>query len=177
MAEEAVRTLLIAELQDEIDVTNCDATAAGLLAAVRAPGVVIADMTGTAYCDSSGMRMLLTVHDRAHASGSALQVAVRPGTGVARMMTLLGLNRVLSVYESVEAALPPGCAAETVDCVRRVRMPELCAGEPYLALTGVIAAGVTRPGWRAEMERESVSSAADPEFPYARYPPPSCHRT
>jgi anti-anti-sigma factor len=126
MAEEAVRSLLIAELPGEIDVTNCDAAAAGLLAAVSAPGVVIADMTGTEYCDSSGMRMLLTVHDRAHASGSALRIAVRPGTGVARMMGLLGLYRVLSVYESVEAALPPGCAAETAVCVHRARMPELC---------------------------------------------------
>jgi anti-anti-sigma factor len=126
MAEEAVRSLLIVELPDEIDVTNCDAAAAGLLPAVGAPGVVIADMTGTEYCDSSGMRMLLTVHDRARASGSVLRVAVRPGTGVARMMGLLGLNRVLSVYESVEAALPPGCAVETAICVHRARMPELC---------------------------------------------------
>jgi anti-anti-sigma factor len=126
MAGEAVRSLLIAELPDEIDVTNCDATAAGLLAAVSAPGLVIADMTGTAFCDSSGMRMLLTVHDRAQASGSTLLFAVRPGTGVARMMTLLGLNRVLPVYESVEAALPAGCAAKPASCVRHARMPELC---------------------------------------------------
>jgi hypothetical protein len=54
MAGEAVRPLHVAELPDEIDITNCDATAAGLLAAVSAPGLVIADL------------------------------AVRPGTSVAR---------------------------------------------------------------------------------------------
>ena len=124
MAGEAVRPLLIAELPGELDVVNCDATAAGLLAAVSAPGLVIADMTGTTFCDSAGMRILLAVHDRAGASGSVFRVAVEPGTSVARMMSLLGMDRVLSIYESVEAALPADCAAAAAGSVRRSRMPE-----------------------------------------------------
>lgn len=123
MAREAVRSLLIAELPDEIDVTNCDAVEAGLLAAVSAPGLVIADMTGTAYCDSAGMRMLLAVFDGAYLSGSGFRVAVRPGTSVARMMGLLGMHRILSIHESVEAALPADGAAKAVGYVRRVRVP------------------------------------------------------
>lgn len=89
-------------------------------------GLVVADMTRTAFCDSAAMRMLLGVHDRARAEGSVLRVAVRPGTSVARMMALLGMNRVLSIYESVEAALPADRTAKSAGCVRRVRMPELC---------------------------------------------------
>lgn len=126
MAREAVGSLLIAELPDEIDVTTCGAIQVGLLAAVSAPGLVVVDMTGTAYCDSAGMHMLLAVDDRAHASGSVFRVAVRPGTSVARMMGLLGLHRILSIYESVEAALPADGAAAAVGYVRRVRMPQLC---------------------------------------------------
>ena len=123
MGGDAVRSLLIAELPDEIDVTNCGAAEAGLLAAVSAPGLVIADMTRTGYCDSAGMRMLLAVHERAQASGSGFRVAIRPGTSVARMMGLLGLTGVLPVYESVAAALPADCAAGAADGARRVRMP------------------------------------------------------
>ena len=62
MAGEAIRSLLIVELPDEIDLMNCDAIAVGLLAAVTVPGLVIADMTGTAFCDSASMRALLAVH-------------------------------------------------------------------------------------------------------------------
>lgn len=126
MAGEAIRSLLIVELPDEIDLMNCDAIAVGLLAAVSAPGLVIADMTGTAFCDSAAMRMLLAVHDRARAEGSVLRVAVGPGTSVGRMMGLLGMNRVLSIYDSVEAALPADCAAKAVGSVRRARIPGLC---------------------------------------------------
>lgn len=125
MAGEAIRSLLIVELPDEIDLMNCDAIAAGLLAAVTAPGLVVADMTGTAFCDSAAMRMLLAVHDRARAEGSVFRVAVSPGTSVARMIGLLGMNRVLSVYESAGAALPADCTAKAAGSVRRARIPEL----------------------------------------------------
>jgi anti-sigma B factor antagonist len=126
MAPEAIRSLPIVELPDEIDVMNCDAIAVSLLTAVAAPGLVIADMTGTAFCDSAAMRMLLAVHDRARAEGSALRVAVRPGTSVARMMALLGMNRVLSIYDGVDAALPADCTAKAAGYVRRARIPGLC---------------------------------------------------
>lgn len=126
MAREAVRSLLIAELPGEIDVTNCGAVEVGLLAAVSAPGLVIADMTDTTCCDSSGMRMLLAVYDRAYLSGSVFRVAVRPGTSVARMMGLLGMHRILSIHESVKAALQTGYSAPTAGYVRRVRIPALC---------------------------------------------------
>ena len=125
MAGEAIRSLLIVELPDEIDLMNCEAIAVGLLTAVTVPGLVIADMTGTAFCDSAAMRTLLAVHDRARSEGSVFRVAVSPGTSVARMMGLLGVNRVLSVYDSVEAALPADFTAAT-GSVRRARMPELC---------------------------------------------------
>lgn len=125
-AGKAIRSLLITELPDEIDVMNCDAIAAGLLAAVSAPGLVIADMTGTAYCDSAGMRMLLAVHDHARASRSVLRVAVKPDSSVTRMMSLLGMDRVLSCYASVEGALLADGAPTAAGRVRRVRMPELC---------------------------------------------------
>jgi anti-sigma B factor antagonist len=94
----------IARLPEEIDIATRDAAEAELLAAVSSPGLVIADMTGTTCCDSVGMRMLLTVHERARSSGSTLRVAVRPGSSVARVMTILRVRRVLSVFDSVADA-------------------------------------------------------------------------
>jgi len=100
----------IARLPDAIDIANCGAAGASLLAAVSVPGLVIADMTGTVCCDSAGMRMLLTVHDRACSSGATLRVAVTPGTSVARVMAILGVNRILAVYDSVQDAQAAGAA-------------------------------------------------------------------
>lgn len=119
MAAENVDSARITRLPSEVDVASGGAAEAGLLAAVSAPGLVIADMTDTAICDSAGMRMLLSAHNRARASGATLRVAVTPGSSVARVMAILGVNRILSVYDSVEDAraaraarlLPPAQAA------------------------------------------------------------------
>jgi anti-sigma B factor antagonist len=122
VAGQDVGSAQITQLPDEIDIASCDAAQAALLAAVSAPGVVIADMTGTACCDSAGMRMLLTAHSRARSSGATLRVAVTPGTSVARVMTILGMNRVLSVYDSVEDA-QAACAPRRLPLARKPGRP------------------------------------------------------
>lgn len=104
MAGEGFGSARIARLPDEIDIASCGAAEAELLAALSEPGLVIADLTGTTCCDSTGMRMLLAVHERACSSGSTLRVAVRPGSSVARVMTILGVRRILNVFDSVAEA-------------------------------------------------------------------------
>jgi anti-anti-sigma factor len=104
VAGEDFGTARIARLPDEIDIATRDAAEAELLAAFSAAGLVIADMTRTSCCDSAGMRMLLAVHEHARSSGSTLRVAVRPGSSVARVMTILGVRRILSVFDSVADA-------------------------------------------------------------------------
>jgi anti-sigma B factor antagonist len=122
VADEDVSSARITQLPSEIDIASCGAAEAGLLAAVSAPGLVIADMTGTVICDSAGMRMLLIAHKRARSSGATLRVAVTPGTSVARVMAVLGVNRVLSVYDSVEDA-QSACAARRLPLSRKPRRP------------------------------------------------------
>lgn len=122
MAGENASSARITQLPSEIDVASCGAAEAALLAAVSAPGLVIADMTGTAICDTAGMRMLLAAHNRARSSGAALRVAVTPGTSVARVMTILGVNRILSVYDSVEEA-QAARAVRRLPLARKPRRP------------------------------------------------------
>ena len=122
MADEDVDSARITQLPGEIDLASCVAAEAELLAAVSAPGLVIADMTGTTCCDSAGMRILLTAHNRARSSGATLRVAVTPGTSVARVMAILGVNRILSVYDSVEDA-QAARAARRLPLARKPRRP------------------------------------------------------
>jgi anti-sigma B factor antagonist len=96
---------VIVMLPDEIDFTNATAATAALFAAADNPGMVIADMSGTDFCDSSGMRMLLVARTRAKTSGATLRVVIRPGSPVARAAAILGLDQMLPVYASVPEAV------------------------------------------------------------------------
>ena len=100
------RPPVIVTLPTEIDATNHDSVH-DQLAAACAPGVttVIADLTGTTFCDSAGFRVLVLAHRTTDGSGAQLRVAVTPGGSVSRMLQVLDLERVLSVYPSLDAAL------------------------------------------------------------------------
>jgi anti-anti-sigma factor len=99
---------VIVTLPAEIDVANADAVGERIGAAF-APGVkvVIADMTGTTFTDSIGIRMLVLAWQRATATGNELRLLL-PGPAVLRIMTILGLDTVLPIYRSLEAALAVG---------------------------------------------------------------------
>lgn len=97
---------LIVTLPDEIDVTNSAAVFNSALTALDYPGLVIVDMTGTTFCDCSGLRMLITARDHAKASGSTLRIAIKTGSAPARSLAILGIDHVLPVYGSVKDATP-----------------------------------------------------------------------
>ena len=103
-----VRPLIVPEvvrLPTEIDITNADSVGAELRAAFR-PGiaVVIADMTRTTFCDSAGARNLLLANDKAAERQAELRLAL-PSATVLRTLTVMGLDRVLRIYPSLESAL------------------------------------------------------------------------
>ncbi len=69
--------------------------------------VLIADMTGTVSCDHSGADALLRTYQRASASGAQLRIAVAVPV-VRRVLEAIGLDRLVSIYPSAEAALAAG---------------------------------------------------------------------
>jgi anti-sigma B factor antagonist len=103
-----VSTVVVA-LPAEIDIANADQVEAQLTAAC-APGVtVIADLSATEFCDSSGARALLTAHQRAAAAGGELRAAI-PAAAVRRAMSLLALDTILNIYPGLAEALAGGPA-------------------------------------------------------------------
>jgi anti-sigma B factor antagonist len=102
----AEATPAVVVLPAEIDVTNSE-FALGLLAAALAPGVplVIADLTATSFCDTSGVRALVQGHEQAVARGAQLRLAVPPGGSVRRVLELTGLGRRLNVYPGLDEAI------------------------------------------------------------------------
>jgi anti-sigma B factor antagonist len=100
-------------LPAEIDVTNADEVREVLRAAVsRAPGVLIIDMSATTFCDSAGVQAIIDAYNQVAArnkdaaTGTQLRLVA---SAVRRIITLVGIDQLIPVYSSVEAALadPP----------------------------------------------------------------------
>src|SRR5579862_6623698 len=91
-------------MPSEIDITNAPQLGQELAAAF-APGVgtVIADMTLTTFCDSSGVRVLALAHKQAAADHAELRV-VAPTAAVLRIFELTGVDQLLPIYPSLDAA-------------------------------------------------------------------------
>jgi anti-sigma B factor antagonist len=101
---------VVIALPAEIDMANADQVGQELRAAF-APGVraVIADMTATTFCDSSGISMLVRVHRQAAANGAELRLVVR-STAVLRALTVVQMDHLLPIYPSLREALATGSA-------------------------------------------------------------------
>jgi anti-sigma B factor antagonist len=115
---------------EEIDITNApDLRSALLAAAADRPGRLVADMTRTRFCDSSGLHALLAAHKRVQAGGGELLLVI-PSVAVLRVFAITGVDRMIPNFTSLDDALahtspngsngrrrpddgPEGSAAET----------------------------------------------------------------
>jgi anti-sigma B factor antagonist len=107
MSDQVARIMpVVVVLPAEIDVTNSRQVHEQLVAALG-PGVdmVIADMTATSFCDSSGVHAVMFAHEAAVSRGSQLRIAASPDGSVHRVLQLIGASRILSVYPSLSQAL------------------------------------------------------------------------
>ena len=96
---------VVVRLPDHIDLSNAGPITEELLALInRGPDALIVDMTATASCDEAGAEALVRAYRRAVASGTPLRLVV-PAPVVRRVLTLNGLDRLVSVYPSREAAI------------------------------------------------------------------------
>jgi anti-anti-sigma factor len=95
----------IVALPAEIDLMNADLIGQDLGAAFRrGEAVVIADMSATRFCDTSGARSLLLARDTAIAHGAELRLVI-PAGAVMRALRILGADRLLQIYPSLDLAL------------------------------------------------------------------------
>ena len=97
---------------DEFDVSNAGELAEQLRAAIG-PGVpaVVADLTTTVFCDSSGVRIIVLARDWARADNVELRLAVPPGPALV-VMKLVGLDKLMPIYPSLDEALAGKFAVE-----------------------------------------------------------------
>lgn len=94
----------------EIDITNSEGFRITLLAAsASASGVLVVDLSGTDFCDSTGINVLVREHERTEAAGGALLLAA-PRQAVQRIFAITGIDRLLRTAPSLDAALRDAAA-------------------------------------------------------------------
>jgi anti-sigma B factor antagonist len=91
---------------EEIDIT----TAGPLLAALRdmtgrSPALVVVDMSGTRFCDSSAVHALLEAHQEARRDGVELRLVVPADGPLRRVMRLLGVDQIIPSSPGLAGAL------------------------------------------------------------------------
>jgi anti-sigma B factor antagonist len=110
MGEQAVVTV-----PAEIDATNASEVRQALLAAAgQDAAVLIIDMSGTTFCDSAGVQAIITTYNQAAAAHIQLRLVA---TAVLRILTLVGVDQLVPIYPTLEAALAgtPTAAASARD--------------------------------------------------------------
>jgi anti-sigma B factor antagonist len=106
---EASKGVPVVTAPEEIDITNADGLRAALLeAATHGHAALVVDMTGTQFCDTAGIQVLVTAHKRAVAEGGQLRLVIS-SPHILRIFAITGIDRVIPRFSSVEEALarPP----------------------------------------------------------------------
>jgi anti-sigma B factor antagonist len=102
---EVVSGVPVVAAPEEIDITNAPHLRSALLeAAADRPGTLVADMTKTRFCDSSGLHTLLAAHKRAQAEGGELRLVI-PSVVVLRLFAITGIDRMIPNFTGLDDAL------------------------------------------------------------------------
>ena len=121
---EVVSGVPVVMAPEEIDITNApDLRSALLQAAANGPGTLVADLTRTRFCDSSGLHTLLAAHKRAQAEGGELLLVI-PSPAVLRVFAITTVDRMIPNFTSLEEALARTSANGSNGHRRASRGPE-----------------------------------------------------
>ena len=92
---------VVVQLPAEVDFSNKGLVQTTLASALASrPKVVVADGTGTGFCDCAAIHTLITAHHEALAAGAQLRVVIT-GALVRRVLELTGADQILMVYPSL----------------------------------------------------------------------------
>jgi anti-anti-sigma factor len=89
----------------EIDVTNVCGLRDAIRSCTNAEGAtLVVDMSETTFCDSAGMNQIVRAHQRAVAASGELRLVVGSAS-VMRILAIVGIDRMLPIYTSLDEAL------------------------------------------------------------------------
>jgi len=153
----------VVALPEHIGISNAGQLREELLSLInRGARTLIADMTATVSCDQAGAEAVIRARTRAAASGTELRLVVTAPV-VARVLRLVGLDRMVSVYPSLEAAVAarlPAAAGPRAEGVPRRGAGDIAAAQQsHLQALDAVIAGLSQAGLSL---RAALGQPADP---------------
>ncbi len=147
----------VVTLPEDIDLSNAGQIREQLLTVInRGAAVLIADMTATISCDYAGAEAVIRAHRRAVISGTDLRLAVTAQI-VRRVLSCSGLDRLVSIYPSLEAAQAVRAPAEALGLVPRPA--SVRADDQALPRCSTPAGSHLPAAWPSYRNRAAVTSA------------------
>jgi anti-anti-sigma factor len=95
----------VVTVEGELDVATAPRLRAGVAAVVLRPGqLLVVDLAGVTFCDSSGISALIAARNVAEAAGAGVALAAVPAR-LSRTFALIGLADFFPTYPSAEDAI------------------------------------------------------------------------
>ncbi|MFG3033754.1 STAS domain-containing protein [Streptomyces sp. NPDC048253] len=102
---EVVDGVLVVTVHGEIDYTVSSILSEALLTEDGAtPPRIVTDLSGVTFMDSSGINVFLLAHQRVSSAQGWLRIAAAQKS-VLRVLTMVGVDRLIDCHASVEQAL------------------------------------------------------------------------
>ena len=98
----------------EITTQNAGQLREALTAASGDHPVVVVDMTGNEFCDSSGISELVMAQKRARVAMGEVRLVMN-GPAIRRIFKVTGVDGIFSIFESLGNAVAAGPASRTPD--------------------------------------------------------------
>ena len=147
----------VVTLPEDIGLSNVGQIREQLLTVInRGAAVLIADMTATISCDYAGAEALIRAYRRAVMSGTDLRLAVTAQI-VRRVLSCSGLDRLVSIYPSLEAAQAVRAPAEVLGLVPRPA--SVRADDQALPRCSTPTGSQLPAAWPSDRNRAAVTSA------------------
>lgn len=104
--EDRVGTVVLVTVSGELDMVGTPVLATELATVLRksTPKIVLVDLSGVSFLDSTGISALIDAHNRAQASSRHLRL-YGASRVVRRPLELTGVTEFLEIYETPAAAL------------------------------------------------------------------------
>lgn len=132
----------IVTLPAHIDLSNAGMIREELLSVInRGAQALIADMSGTVSCDHAGAEALSRAYQRSVASGTEMRLVLRDEI-VRRALSMGGIDRLVSIYPSLDASMAAGAPAAGAALTMAEHSAE--TGSPGAAAAGARAGAPQR---------------------------------
>lgn len=160
----------VVTLPEHIDRSSTDQVRDQLLRIINGgAAVLIADLSGTVYCDYCGAYALARAHQRARASGTELRLVATRDVA-RRVFTLNWLDRPVAVYPDLDAAIAAGAESRKLRDEQKSQVADHAARAEELPLALWLARSPTsaRARRRAPAARPRHRAAHHPSPPPPR---------